>query len=280
MFENIIFPRTPEFIKSQIQPLVDAKQDFEIQHGTYTTKLIKPTGKMVFSNVRFRPKVFVAANMVKRDTTQSEFGQHILSQVHHKRNYANTQRAESFTAERVYNIDIKGAYGNCLYNSGLITEGTYNYLMSLKKDERLPSVGMLARSHVKYHYQEGTCVDVETYRAPTAELFFYLIAEIDRIMREIQWILGNDFLFYWVDGVFFKDGTPAKKVSEVERYLTDLGYHYSYELCNDFFFENVEGQCRILMQKNAELKEWRFRDSNERDREISKMLHEIYENNA
>ena len=63
---------------AQIKSLLNLGWDFMVQHGTYTTKIHKPTGILTFSTITFRPKVFVAANMVKRDASRSEKGQEIL----------------------------------------------------------------------------------------------------------------------------------------------------------------------------------------------------------
>jgi hypothetical protein len=272
MFEGVVLPRTKEIMGAQIDSLIKNRETFTIQHGTYTTRIEKRFGKMVFSNVRFRNKVFVAANMVKRDCLKSGHADKILGTQHFKKNYANAEHIDMLYQPEVYNIDIKGAYANCLFNTGLIERPTYNYLTELKKEERLPAVGMLARSHVKYIYEEGECVEVKPHREHTAELFFYLIAEIDIIMREIRFILGKYFIFYWVDGVFFRADTPAALVKEVEDFLLELNYKYSYERCTDFMYQNADGQCRILLNKSGEMKEWNFCDSNGDGKFITQML--------
>lgn len=272
MFEGVVLPRTREIMGAQMDLLIKNKETFVVQHGTYTTRIEKRFGKMVFSNVRFRNKVFVAANMVKSDCLKSDRGPEILATQHFKKNFANADHFDSMYERKVLNIDIKGAYANCLFNNELICRKTYEYLTSLKKEERLPAVGMLARSHVKYFYHEGECTDVQPHRENTAELFFFLIAEIDIIMREIRFILGKYFIFYWVDGVFFRHDTPKELVKEVEDFLMELNYRYSYEVCTDFQYQNVDGQCRILLNKSGEMKEWNFCDSNEEGRFIKAML--------
>ena len=273
MFKTNSFPRNKHIIDTQVKNLIELGWDFVLQHGTYTTKIIKPQGKMVFSTIKFRNKVFVAASMIKKDALATELGQQILGHRHLKMNYANSDTLKSYQADRVLNIDIKGAYATCLYVNGLITENTYNYLCGLKKDERLPAVGLLAKSHIKYHYSQGKCVKVEPYRSETSELFFFLIQQIDCIMREVKWILGDDFIYYWVDGVFFKDTTSQKKVDAVMEYLRSMGYNYSYEMCENFSFQKKNGQCKITLTKEDMHKEWNFRDSNAEDGLIKNYLY-------
>lgn len=273
MFKTNSFPRSKKIIDTQIKNLIEMGWDFVLQHGTYTTKIIKPQGKIVFSTIKFRNKVFVASAMVKRDALKTELGQEIMKNKHLKTNYANSDSLKSYKADKVLNIDIKGAYASCLYLHDLITYETFEYLCALKKDERLPAVGLLAKSHIKYHYSQGKCIKVEPYRAETAEIFFFLIQQIDCVMRDVKWILGDDFIYYWVDGVFFKETTPHKKIQAVMDYLASLGYNYTYEMCDNFSFSKKNGQCKISLLKGDTRKEWNFKDSNAEDGMIKNYLY-------
>ena len=265
--------RTSEFVRSQMEIMNELGWDYTIQHGTYTTKIHSPVGIMTLSTIQFSNKVFVAANMVKRDCGKTDLGAQILNNKHSKTNYANSEHIEELNDHIVYNIDIKGAYASCLKNSGLITEQTYQYLLALKKDERLPAVGMLAKSHIKYIYKGGECVEVIPYRSPTSELFFYLIQQIDEVMREVKWILGSDFIYYWVDGVFIRWNTPQHKIDAVFKYLESLQYKYTFQECYQFKYRNYDGQCIISMYKDDEYKEWNFRSSNADDDLLKRMIY-------
>jgi hypothetical protein len=272
MMDKTQFPRTQHMVQSQIESLKKTGWDFMVQHGTYTTKIHKPTGILTFSTIQFRNKVFVAANMVKRDAKQSDKGQEIMNSVFRKNNYANSDTTEVYLADEVWNIDIKSAYANCLFVNGLIKGETLGYLQGLKKHERLPSVGMLAKSHIKYWYSEGECFKVEPHREPTAQIFFFLIHEIDRVMREIKWILGDYFLYYWVDGVFFKKETPTRLIVQVEEYLKSENYPYAWEMCYNFDYFRHDGNVKVKMIKSGVRKEWNFKDSNFEDDLVKRYL--------
>lgn len=269
------FPRTQIMMKAQIDSLLELGWDFMVQHGTYTTKIHKPTGILTFSTITFRPKVFVAANMVKRDASKCDKGVEIMNSRFAKTNYANSETTELYMADEVWNIDIKSAYANCLHINNLINDNTFNYLTGLRKSERLPAVGMLAKSHVKYFYSDGKCQSVEPYREHTSQIFFYLIHEIDRIMREVKFILGDYFLYYWVDGVFFKKETPLKKIKEVESYLTSENYPYNWELCYNLEYFRHDGNVKVKMMKGGVRKEWNFKDANLEDKFVKDYLNEI-----
>lgn len=269
------FPRTQQMMKAQIDSLNELGWNFIVQHGTYTSKIHKPTGTLTFSTITFRPKVFVAAAMVKRDAKKSDIGQEIMKRHYAKTNYANSEETELYIADEVWNIDIKSAYATCLVRNNLITTETFSYLTGLKKHERLPAVGMLAKSHIKYFYGDGKCYDVQSHRETTSQIFFFLIHEIDRIMREIKFILGDYFLYYWVDGVFFKKETPQKRIQEVEDYLTSEGYPYSWELCYNLDYFKHDGNVKVKMIKGGVRKEWNFKDSNLEDQLVKDYLNDI-----
>jgi hypothetical protein len=274
LFNKSKVQRTVAAVKSEVNLLRELGWDFEVRHGTYTTKIIKPTGSTSYTTINFRNKVFVAANMVKKDCLESGLSEEIQSIEHSKINYANQSDMDDFQAERVLNIDIKGAYASCLFNSKLITEKTYLYLMSLDKHERLPAVGMLARSYMSYIYSQGKCVSVDRFRADTSEFFFYLIEKIDEMMREIKWMLGEYFIYYWVDGVFFRRDTPVSRIEKVESYLRELNYLYCYESVSNFKFKNDSGMVEISLDKDNVTKQWKFRSSCDDDPMIRTYLNE------
>jgi hypothetical protein len=272
MFEHHAIPRTPQYINAYIEFLNESGAAYKVRHGTYTTKIEHPNGIATFSTTNYRPQVFMAYNMLKSDILKNEKAQKIMTSVHDTKNYNNKPRMVNFNAERVLNLDISGAYAAALMVNGLISERTYNYLQSLKKTERLVSVGMLAKGYTEFTYEGGKCVNVKAHREKTAQIFFYLIQEINYVMTDIQFFLGGDFIFYWVDGVFFKYGTPAKKIREIEMLLADQGYRYKYEDCRDFKYEVENERHIVTMIKSEEYKRYEFRDNSSRD-----ILQAIYE---
>lgn len=277
MFQSHTMPRTTDWIDFYVDPLLESGEAFTIQHGTYTTKIVTKHKKYVFTNAQFKERVFIAAAMVKKDCYASGMLDEILARKHYRVNYSNTQSIRQYMASEILNIDIKSAYATCLFQSGLITKKTFDYINNLAKEERLPAVGMLARSFVKFFYEEGTIKNVDSHKEPTAEVFYYLIQEIDLIMRDLKYLLGKYFIFYWVDGIFFKKETPQDLIQKVQDYLMESGYRYSYEVCTDFLFENVDGNCRVLLVKDSELKDYRFSDSQTNDRLLNKHLFEKME---
>jgi hypothetical protein len=255
-------PRTTENINFNIQILNMLNVPFEVQHGTYTTTIITEEKKVKYMMNKYNNRVFACAKIIKRDVLKSSKAQEIMADKFFKINYGFSNLVESYQAKRVLNIDISSAYASCLYNNKLITEATYQRISTLPKVERLPVVGRLATSYTKFIYDKGECIDVKVHRAETANVFFYLIDEINYIMQEIRHLLGNHFIFYWVDGVFFSEETPKSTIKEVEHFLLELGYRYKYEAVRDFSIDSTKKSLIIKMNKNNEFKQYSINHDN------------------
>lgn len=263
--------RTPDGVDEIVSTLCRQQKSFAMKHGTYTTKIDTENGLIRFFTTNFSNRVFIASQMIKKDVVNSKKGLEIISGNFEKTNFGNRDNLQPFKAKQVLNIDISGAYGRCLYVNGLISEKTFNYLLTLKKDERLPAVGMLARSFTVFNYECGECTDIKVERSATAQVFFFLIQEIDTVMRACQWALGKHFYFYWVDGIFFSYDTPKQLISEVERILNEKGYSYKYEQVQNFKLKKKNDLFTIEMVKNNEYKRYQFTDASI-GREITKMM--------
>jgi hypothetical protein len=259
---KLTIPRTTDNINFNIEILNMLNVPFEVQHGTYTTTIVTEEKKVKYMMNKYNNRVFACAKIIKRDVLKSPKAQEIMADKFFKINYGFSNLVESYQAKRVLNIDISSAYASCLYNNKLITEATYQRISTLPKVERLPVVGMLATSYTKFIYDKGECIDVKVHRAETANVFFYLIDEINYIMQEIRHLLGNYFIFYWVDGVFFSEETPKSTIKEVEHFLLELGYRYKYEAVRDFSIDSTKKSLIIKMNKNNEFKQYSINHDN------------------
>lgn len=269
--DGLTLKRTPEAIKWIQDSLAISDIDYVLKHGTYTTSIEHSMGTIKLMLNNFHNRVFCASQMVKKDCKESVNGQQIMTSTYQKKNFDSNSKIDNIKYDSCFNIDLSSAYAYCLLNSGLITKKTFNYLTKLRKIERLTAVGMLATSHVKYFYSGGKCVDFKPHREPTAQIFFYLIDEINYLMQDIKWILGNDFIFYWVDGVFIKPTCPKHKIQKVENLLTSMLYPYKYEKVENFSVNRIQDKVIINMIKNDETKRYEF-STGEIGRELGKII--------
>lgn len=244
---------------------------YKLKQGTYTTTLESELGKFKFFSNDFPKRVFVAANMIKKDVKESSQAAEIMNTKHMKTNYGSRDDVANIITRDVLNIDLSGAYVQALWHTGIITEKTYRYLLKLPKMERLPAIGMLATSYVELFYEGGKCVSFKPHRAETSEIFFHLIDEINFVMRDIEYMLGDDYIFHWVDGVFFRKETANKKIQNVENFLLELDYPYKYELVETFKVRKQEDVVRIEMYKNNKFKRYEF-TTGESGRNLTQLL--------
>lgn len=231
---------------------------YKIKQGTYTTTLESGMGKFKFFSNDFPKRVFVAANMIKKDVKDSFKSPEIMNTKHMKTNYGSSDNIQNIITTDVLNIDLSGAYVQALWHTGIITERTYQYLLKLPKMERLPAIGMLATSYVELYYENGKCTKFAPHRAETSEIFFHLIDEINFVMKDIEYMLGKDYIFHWVDGVFFKKETHKNVIKNIEDFLLELDYPFKYELVDTFKVRKQEDVIRIEMYKNNKYKKYEF----------------------
>lgn len=253
--------RSSPTVDEIINVLSKWNESFLVHHGTYSTIIETEASKIKFAGAKFSNRVFIASKMVLKDVLNSQRGPLIMQTVWPRTNFQNKDNLQPFRAKKILNIDISGAYASCLKVNELITDKTFNYLQKLKKDERLPAVGMLARTFTVFTYECGELTDVEVQRAATAQVFFYLIAEINNVMQAVEYELGKYFYFYWVDGIFFSYDTPGHIVKTVEAILADRGYKFKYESVENFSLKRNRDIYTINMIKNGENKTYKFTDS-------------------
>lgn len=95
-------------------------------------------------------------------------------------------------------------------------------------------------------------------------------------MREVKWILGDYFIFYWVDGIFFKWETPKYLIEEVMAYLQSQKYEFTFEEVYQFNYVNDDGHCKVSMYRGSEgeeYKEYNFRSTTADDDMLKRMLY-------
>ena len=273
--------RKPQNVDEIVNFFNKLGDSYRIHHGTYSTVIETENGKVKFAGTKFNNRVFIAAKMVTKDVLASERGPLIMQTTWPRSNFQNKENLQPFRAKKILNIDISGAYASCLKVNELITDKTFSYLQKLKKDERLPAVGMLARTFTVFTYECGELTDVEVQRSATAQVFFYLISEINNVMQAVEYELGKYFYFYWVDGIFFSYDTPGHIVKAVEGILADRGYKFKYESVENFSLKRNRDIYTINMIKNGENKTYKFTDS-QIGRDITHILTERanqYKNN-
>ena len=195
---------------------------YKIARSTYTLTISSECVNIKFIQNMQTQRAFIAGNMIKADIKDKP--RPIVPDLKYF-DFNKDSILMKAKNKQVYNIDIKSAYANALKNNGYISDRTFSMLASLSKRDRLASVGMLASKKCWSEY-DGTGNAVKYYEevAPTSSFFFFCVHAINVIMDEIKQAIGDDFLFYWVDGIFF----TGDRVQQIEQILFNKGYPFSF----------------------------------------------------
>ena len=157
--------------------------------------------------------------------------------------------------EDVCCLDINGAYWQTALMMGVISKEIY--VEGLKKDKitRLASLGSLAKRKEVYKYDGESYNHVETIRSyETENLWFAICYRVSEIMQEIMKSLGEDFVFYWVDGVYFK--RTEENIKKVTDYLSECSYECKFEEVSKIEFLNRTFLVHSETGKSSKLFSW------------------------
>jgi hypothetical protein len=260
--DKTLLYRDVETIKKIVQMYKDMKLDFCIKNSSYSTIIETETNQVRFITNNYSNAVFMAAQKIKSDVTKSDLGKSIMAGHYSTSNYDSANGQPDGKWDKIINIDITSAYATCLLNSKLISKETYLFLQKIPKTERLPAMGMLARNQLIINFEKGEPISNERFTADTAQIFFYIISEINKMMQTVMQMAGDHFLFYWVDGVFLKQNIPVKLLDQIENVFLHKNYAVKYESVKDLEWKREEDSVVITMNKNGENKRYAFKDRN------------------
>ena len=187
-------------------------------------------------------KAFMAGAKIKRDINATGLTPPDISKQEVQYYDFSPVEALKKAQETVFNIDIKSAYASVLKNHSLISADTYKYLTTLSKRDRLASVGMLASHKEIFEMMGHEAVSTEEIINEMENWFYFCVHQTNEIMANCAKILKNDFLFFWVDGIFY---SSEKKEAQIKNYLISEGYGYKKAICSQFEYVETE-QNRVL----------------------------------
>jgi hypothetical protein len=268
MFKN------PQLQESIIKQYKEAGLDFQVKHSNYNTQIIGQESVIKFIQTEHSIKVFIAYNKIVADLKKSDKTVEILQGEWSTENFDSKNGLKPCSYKTVLNLDITSAYPYCLFINKLITLDTFNYLMALPKNERLPAIGMIAKKSVWIDYQKGKATTWDVKTGEYANIFFFVIQQITDLMAWAADIAGDDFLFYWVDGIFLKPTISKKKLQEITGIFAEQGYYYKYENVKNFSVVRENDKLYINMIKNGDEKPYTMYDKN-LARNFTKVLQQL-----
>lgn len=261
MGTNVVF-RSVESVNNRIDYLKRRGIPFKVYSSQYSTVIESNGQKIRYVTQVYENKVFMASRMLQTDIKESEKLDSILEGFWNTKNYDSMPGLEPKSYGRVINIDISGAYPQCLKNHKLSNDRSFQFLMDLKKKERLPAIGMIAKRTIVYEYEGGECVNVYEENGKYQKVFQFIVYQINQVMTACKEIAGDFYIMHWVDGIFLLKNTPKEVIYRIEDVLRAAQYNYKFEKIDSFVVVRDDQNISIEMTKNGTEKRYKFIDNN------------------
>jgi hypothetical protein len=142
--------------------------------------------------------------------------------------------------ENVCEVDIDQAYWETAYQLGIISDDIYakGSKGNISKKARLTALGSLARKTYHYKFKGDKLLDTIIDKEPLLEnLWFTICKRVSDVMHQVISALGDDFIFYWVDGIYFNN-TP-ENVSKAMSVFIENGYNSKFKKINQIYFHEA-----------------------------------------
>jgi hypothetical protein len=189
--------------------LVFLEKDFIVKKSSSTNQIKYNGNNEVFSDSRFNFNVLHRSNDLKAELKKSidffkndkETGYFLFGKISNN--------------EKIYNIDLSSAYLTILYNTGKISNQLFEKINGLKKADRLKILGMLAYQPFIFSYEKGKLISTEQQKNEFRPIFFYCVKETFELIYKIKNKIGSDFVFSWVDGIYFTGEHNINLISDI-----------------------------------------------------------------
>ena len=208
--------------------LINDKEDFTLILSQNSQKIIHGSKKTFFSEKKLNPKIFNISKKIKKECDSFLEEENKFTDRKNRKaiNYYNYEKFKN--CKRFFYVDISSAYISSLKINKIISENLYNEINTLKKNERLISLGVLAYEPFEVIYKNGIINKFEKVKNPYAPVFFTACNIISEIMQKICFLIGNRYFFYWVDGIFFE---RQEDFYIIKNFLENKGYNFRFGSC-------------------------------------------------
>ena len=145
-------------------------------------------------------------------------------------------------------IDMKSAYWETANLANILSQEIYKKGTEVSKLARLASIGTLAKKTRTIVYDGVKENDMGlTHSEMTEYLWDTICFKVGEIMSRAAKKAGNDFIFFWVDGIFITGNGQA----EIVKLFKNAGYKASVSHCEWFRFDKSK-----LVVKSKEKGKW------------------------
>lgn len=239
-----------------IKELKEAGKDFEVRKTTRSTLLIFDDFKYMFADSHFKNhhlnlfqqmKNEVQKNINEKKLMPPEKSKSLYFKV---KNFEPIGLGEFYKFENCLEFDINKAYYRALFVLGYIGEKFYKTCIELPKHVRLALVGTLATQKTIFYYENGELKNFVTKKNDILRrVFFQLVSFVDKILNMFSELAGDNFIFYWVDGIYLKNYPRAKQHKAILSKKFNIDFSLE-PIKNAMIINKSESETKIILKKS------------------------------
>jgi len=238
-----------------IMQLKAEKKNFEVRRTTKSTLIVFDNFKYMFADSHFKSEHLNLFQKIKAEVHGNIESKKLTVPAYQQSKYFDTGQfkpiglGEFLKFENVLEFDVNKAYYQALKKFGYISQQFFDKCVGLPKNIRLALVGTLATQKTIFFYKEG---ELDSYEIKKDEIlrrvFFQLVEFIDKVLDYFSKLAGDNFLFYWVDGIYLKNYERAEYHRDLISYEYDLDFS-TERLKNLMVFNKGDYQSQIVIKK-------------------------------
>lgn len=261
--------------KPTIQRLKLSRESFTVVKTSKTTNIKESYVNHFFADKHYFGNIFPLLKELKKQLDKNTKAVHDapFSGEHKDVKYfefSHSIKNLKFDAGTVYDIpnvieaDITKAYYRGMYLLGWIDAEFYYKCINLEKADRLILVGSIATVKTIEVYVRGTLVSTEVdfnefYRLAWFKLCSYIDSALLSLKTQFDAISKDIFLFYWVDGIYFRDfsvpSTGYNWKTTFKELQREFGFDWEIQKMSKVILENRGNGLKIKLTKpNGDVK--------------------------
>ena len=218
-------PRVRCFGSSQpfVNMLKDTNQDFIVQSTSSTDIIITEKQKRIYNKVsqRFVSKgEMILQKKLKKDIEKKTENQLIIRDPKDKVKYFRFDKSiremsemlgEIVSIKNLIEMDITMAYYQVAFNLGYMSKEMLDISKDIPKYMRLRLLGSIASRKMIDTYSGNKLIDTCVKEdQKMRDIYFNIRKKTDEIIIECADAIRDYFIFYWVDGIYFKKDEKIK----------------------------------------------------------------------
>lgn len=243
-----------EFLKRHKVPYI-------LSYTTSSAILKTEHEKLVFSEDRIGKLEHRLRNQIKKEIKDRV--KNLVRQDHETKYYKWSKHFAEFKirpnetveAKNVWEVDLTKAYYYSAFQLGYISEEFFKRTLKIPKPIRLRLLGSIA-SIKNIETFDGDEIIYDRISDPFFRAIWHNITcRVDMVMSDIADALGDNFLFYWVDGIYF---TTFGELDTCSHIAEGIAFHHNFEIhktkLDVIKVKNMDGYLHAEIWKDGECK--------------------------